>query len=441
MPPRARGRAGASSSAIPAPPVDPVPTSTVHVLPSHPTGYCLQASLFFRSDLWIAPLRDDVEALLDGFERRWSAQAGQGDHGGAGEGAASASTSASTSASPTTLDTPAPGPADAELVGPFEVFKRLWIEQGWTKIHLLGIMDGPARVHWGESVLRGFLADATGGSTVEHLVPTQLPLKQVAALFAIYTFCKTQPEGMQKTFVKLDPPTLEYLLTLPDVLSPSLDSPFLASTSSPSLPPSADLLHILSTLLFPASPAIHLVPTPLYLHPSPLPCVSVQDVSKRDLAGTAQLLLGAEEELELWQHGRVSELKRLRRDDEEEDEDEDETAGGTEGEDGWSDARGWTGQLSPLRRAYTSTKASSASLLARPRTTLQQQVMDLAQGMTLRAVSELGGAGGVLAEGGGKRGLLGLVEGGRGKRRREGDREGTDPGEYERVLRELRAGE
>ncbi|GAA5925661.1 hypothetical protein JCM1841_004799 [Sporobolomyces salmonicolor] len=437
MPPRARGRAGASSSAVPAPPVDPVPTSTVQVLPSHPTGYCLQASLFFRSDLWIAPLRDDVEALLDKFERRWSAQAGPRDHGGAGEGAASASTSASTSASPTTLDAPAPGPANAEFLSPFEVFKRLWIEQGWTKIHLLGIMDGPARVHWGESVLRCFL---------EHLVPTQLPLKQVAALFAIYTFCKTQPEGMQKTFVKLDPPTLEYLLTLPDVLSPSLDSPFLSSTSSPILPPSADLLHILSTLLFPASPAIHLVPTPLYLHPSPLPCVSVQDVSKRDLAGTAQLLLGAEEELELWQHGRVSELKRLRRDDDEkEEEDEDETAGGTEGEEGWSDARGWTGQLSPLRRAYTSTKASSASLLARPRTMLQQQVMELAQGMTLRAVSELGGAGGVLEEGGegggGKRGLLGLVERGRGKRRREGEREGTGPGEYERVLRELRAGE
>ncbi|GAA5907704.1 hypothetical protein JCM5296_007446 [Sporobolomyces johnsonii] len=439
MPPRPRARPRASSSGAPAPPAEPVSTSTVHVLPSHPTGYCLQASLFFRSDLWIAPLRDDAEALLDEFERRWSAQAGQLDLGGSGEGAAATSTSASTPSSATTVNAPAPDQPNVGPLSPFEVFKRLWVEQGWTRIHLLGIMDGPARVHWGESVLRCFL---------EHLVPTQQPLKQVAALFAIYTFCKTQPEGMQKTFVKVDPPTLEYLLTLSDLLSPSLDSPFLASTSSPIPPPSADLLHILSTLLSPTNPAIHLVPTPLYLHPSPLPSVSVQDVSKRDLAGTAQLLLGAEEELSLWQNGRVNELERLRRNnnaDADGDAEDGGEGGGGGGAEGWSDARGWTGRLSQLRRAYAGTKASAGSLLARPRTMLQQQVMDLAQGMTLRAVSELGGAGGVLGEGGegggGKRGLLGLVEGGRRKRRREGERGGTALGEYERVLKELRAKE
>lgn len=39
---------------------------------------------------------------------------------------------------------------------PFELFRELWEEQGWGKLHLTGILEGPMRKPWGEAVVRGF---------------------------------------------------------------------------------------------------------------------------------------------------------------------------------------------------------------------------------------------------------------------------------------------
>lgn len=40
---------------------------------------------------------------------------------------------------------------------PFEVFKGVWRELGWSNVHLLGCPEGPFRERWGEGVMRAFV--------------------------------------------------------------------------------------------------------------------------------------------------------------------------------------------------------------------------------------------------------------------------------------------
>lgn len=48
------------------------------------------------------------------------------------------------------------GQEEVASKSPFEVFKQLWKDKGWSLVHLLGVTDGALRSSWGESVLRGF---------------------------------------------------------------------------------------------------------------------------------------------------------------------------------------------------------------------------------------------------------------------------------------------
>ncbi|GAA6021788.1 hypothetical protein JCM10207_002059 [Rhodosporidiobolus poonsookiae] len=423
MPPRKRARRGdpaqapAPAQGTPAPP--PLPpgciadTPTVHLLPSEERGgYAVNADVYFASEPWITPLRADVDALLCAFAEQWEA-----------------SSSAYASADPTAASTSTTAAEDEQLAqeSPFEVFKRVWVELGWSAIHLLGVPDGPLRSKWGDSVLRAF---------VERLKPDEEPLKQIAGLFAVYTFWGTQEGEVKKLFVKADPPTVEYILTLPETLAPALDA------SRPSLdpPPSADLSFILGTLC--SEHAFLLLPTEIYAHPT-LPAVYVVTGTENDTRDLAVLLLGAEEEADALREGGFSRVaKRALRDaeddeDDEEEEDEEEDAEEEEDEDREPDLPSWGApRLSALADAYARTKIASAatvafkststltsaqgstsgglSTLVRPRNALQLDVLRRAEALTREAMERLPGAVPGMGFGGvgeGPQGLLGLVGG------------------------------
>jgi len=197
----------------------PIKTSLVHLGQTQPTAFALQSQLFFNSEQWITPLHNDIQALLYAFESEWLQELQRQTRAGGGNGAGGGGIPTSTEG----------------FSSPFQLFKRLWKDKGWSLVHLLGIADGPVRDPWGESVIRGFagkllslaffcfyvaLGLQEGASDyvnrmtelipprfdelTAHLVATESPLKQIAALFAIYTFCTSQSDNMTKQYLKID---------------------------------------------------------------------------------------------------------------------------------------------------------------------------------------------------------------------------------------------
>ncbi|GAA5883604.1 hypothetical protein JCM16303_004910 [Sporobolomyces ruberrimus] len=430
MPPRARATARTKETGPP-----PIHTDTIQLGPSQSIGTVLQHQLFFNSEQWITPLYRDINALLNSFEHEWTEEFER---------------QISTSREPRVVQDEQPHQS------PFEVFKQLWRDKGWSFVHLLGVADGPLREPWGESVLRGF---------AEHFNVGEKPLRQIGALFASFIFCKTQSKDMVKQYLKLDIPTLEHLVSFPTRVSPALD-PTNSSPLSP--PPSSDVDIVLRTLLSRSSGMFHLVPTQVYLHPPNLPSVLIRDVKVKDTDGTAKRLLGIEEEIEWLRRGKQEQLERVRtkqreierkrkenrqdpfgHDVEEQfEEQEDEFDAG-------DDARSqgivesWVSRLSKTSRAYSSVKArsgrgkgSGGSVLTKPKSKLQLEVMNKAEEATMYKVLQTGLDGMVEKRVGGKmsrpeRGesdkrLLNLVRGYEtgpgGDRRKENKRRKTKEG-------------
>ena len=120
-------------------------TEIVFLKAGHPPGYCLQSGLFYRSETWFNLIQRDVNGLLDAFVRAYSDLA------------------PSVSLASTSAITMEQGQEEGEVnVGnssPFQVFKSIWINLGWSKIHLFGTVDGPLRKPWTESVFRAFLSE------------------------------------------------------------------------------------------------------------------------------------------------------------------------------------------------------------------------------------------------------------------------------------------
>ncbi|GAA5898350.1 uncharacterized protein JCM6883_000997 [Sporobolomyces salmoneus] len=401
----------------------PIHTPTVQLGLSQPIKVAIQSRLFFHSEQWITPLYKDINALLNQFEHRWEIELQHQIAATGGE------------------------EGTREMRSPFELFKQLWKEKGWSLIHLLGVTDGPLRAPWGESVLRGF---------AEHLNSKETPLRQIGALFAIFIFCKTQPSSTVQQCLKIDIPTLEYLTTFPVQVSPFLD-PTDSSPLSP--PPSHDVTTVLASLLSPTKPLFYLIPTELYLHPPNLPTVLIRDArsAERHRGGMmdriGQKLLGIEEEIEWLRRGKVEGLEKLRKrvekkamrkrekelqrreneaqgidqssDQDEEDEEEDEEA--DEEEEVMSSrartrgiAEDWIGNLSKTSRTYSTSKTGGGgSVFKRPKSQLQLEVMKRAEEATMRKVRETGLeqtverriGGSTDGQGQRKKRLLNLVEG------------------------------
>ncbi|GAA5947623.1 hypothetical protein JCM3765_001006 [Sporobolomyces pararoseus] len=396
MPPR-KGKEKATDNAQPAVP-PPIHTPTVQLGLSQPIGFAIQPRLFFHSEQWITPLYRDINALLNSFESEWNKELQR---------------QIEASRRDTTVSE-----KEESWNSPFEVFKQLWKDKGWSLVHLLGVTDGALRTSWGESVLRGF---------AEHLVPNESPLRQIGALFAVFVFCKTQPSTVIQQFLQIGIPTLDHLISFPTRIAPSLD-PSNSSLLHP--PPSSDVTTILSSLLSRSHPLFHLVPTELYLHPKNLPTVLIRDARERkgmDLIG--KRLLGIEEEMEWLRRGkreglekvREREKKRIQRElertendddeqgrgeepdeDEDEDEDDDEedfvavrARGGTAG----GLLENWLGSVLKASQSYSAVKFKSrnryiggvgGSVLTRPRSKLQLEVMNKAEESTMYKVRETG---------------------------------------------------
>ncbi|GAA6051082.1 hypothetical protein JCM3770_004703 [Rhodotorula araucariae] len=404
----------------PPPPREPFSlpgTPALPLGPSHPPGYCLVTGLFFNSDAWVPPLRADAAALVARFEKGYPAE------------------------------------RDARSESPLEYMKRIWTEDGWQWLHLLGVpQNGPLRAPWGDSIVRAFL---------EYLNTSEPPLRQAAALLALYLFVGTQAASMPRVFVKVDPDMLEYILALPAQLAPTLDraaSPAAApgpgpapadptrSAPNPSAaPPSADLLCAIHALV--TSNLFLVIPPQLFLHPRSLPSVRViADPERlRRQAQRGLALLGASEEIDALRRGRVrpdaaqggrcrGKRRREEDDDAAEDGDGADSEGGVDFCDGDGGGDGEVDGVAPVwdaralaaladrsalaKRTADSgdpTGAARASTLVQPEYALQRAVLAEAKVKTraaMQGVAEHGLIGAELAADEGQD-LLALLDGSR----------------------------
>jgi len=187
----------------------------------------------------------------------------------------------------------------------------------------------------------------------------------------------------------------------------------------------------------------------LYQHPPDLPSVRIKDAREGELDGLAKKLVGIEEEVEMLRDGRDSEVEKLR-EAQEKAEEEVKVEGSTNGrkqfmevpiEEGGKQA--WISRLSSAASSYVQTKSRSRSLLTRPRSQLQLEVMNEAESATMERVRDiglegtvnrgLGGRASVPEKGESEMRMLGLV---RGFKRRRTERTGSIV-ELEKALKQL----
>ncbi|KAG8991791.1 hypothetical protein FRB90_001229 [Tulasnella sp. 427] len=137
--------------------------------------------VYYTSDLFVNPLREDIADLLNAFAEHFEED----------------------------RDPPKE---------PFSLFKTLWTEQGWDLFHLR--CDEP-RSRWTflRTVFRCF---------IERIDKKERPAAQAAALFGLYTFHGTQPDPssgftyLNKIPIAID--TYAYILTMPKVVPQSLSN-------------------------------------------------------------------------------------------------------------------------------------------------------------------------------------------------------------------------
>lgn len=131
--------------------------------PSATRGDLTLQPSYFTSSLYVEPLREDVTTLVNLFAQRY-------------------------------VETWPP-------TEPFALFKRIWSEQGWCWLHFR-VLDARSReafVNVTERILVGAASAQYLGymryslDTSEHLADGEPLLSRVVALFALYTFHRTQP--------------------------------------------------------------------------------------------------------------------------------------------------------------------------------------------------------------------------------------------------------
>ncbi|KAI0639515.1 hypothetical protein C8Q77DRAFT_1081655 [Trametes polyzona] len=147
---------------------------------------------YFTSSLYVDPLREDLATLITSFAEQYN---------------------------PNTR--------------PFELFKKLWKEQGWSWLHL--------RVHDGRS--RQSFLKVTERLFIDHFGKEENTLARVVALFALYTFHQTQPSTSAPPIL-----TLPHITIPIDLYQNMLSLP--AALDEPNLRPLKPYVsHVLSTML------------------------------------------------------------------------------------------------------------------------------------------------------------------------------------------------
>ncbi|KAI0361495.1 hypothetical protein OH77DRAFT_1417760 [Trametes cingulata] len=110
--------------------------------PSASRGEIALQPSYFTSSLYVDHLREDISALIDAFSEQYN-----------------------------------------EAVRPFELFKKLWVDQGWSWLHLR-VFSGRSRQAFLRTTQRLF---------IERLAAAEEPMARVVSLFSLYTFYSTQP--------------------------------------------------------------------------------------------------------------------------------------------------------------------------------------------------------------------------------------------------------
>ncbi|KAF9270051.1 hypothetical protein L218DRAFT_992716 [Marasmius fiardii PR-910] len=98
---------------------------------------------------------------------------------------------------------------------PFQLFKKIWLEQGWDWMHFK-VFDAPSREALLNVSIRLFLERAA--------VKVESPFTRAVALFGLYTFFTTQPSGLSPSLHSVNCIPVAYdhyssLLSLPDTLN------------------------------------------------------------------------------------------------------------------------------------------------------------------------------------------------------------------------------
>jgi len=138
------------------------------VRPNFPRGELVLDPLFYTSAPFVGPLRKDIEQLLQTFKVKYDA---------------------------------VPPPRRV-----FSIFKDIWKSSGWKLIHL-SVLEDLDRDAFTVSVFRLF---------IERITEQELPIIRVGALFGLYTFYFSQPEGNLRTQAQIPLP-IDIYTSLPRI--------------------------------------------------------------------------------------------------------------------------------------------------------------------------------------------------------------------------------
>ncbi|KAK4054141.1 hypothetical protein OIV83_001166 [Microbotryomycetes sp. JL201] len=233
---------------------------TIKLRPTAKSGPSLHYKLWFNSDEWVSALRHDVQDLIKAVTTQWS---------------------------------------ESSVMYNFESFKRAWIALGWSKLLVLGFVEGPMRQHWCQSVLRAF---------TEHLSKDKPFEEQVVCLFALYALWFSQTKTMNRIHIPVDPGLLEHIVELPSIVSDVAKSSTGLSTKALSKRKAVDDFHLdvayVVTSLFDAS-AFFVLPRQTMFQPRKWPNAFVRTTTIADIPLAAQTLLAIEAEVAELERGRL----------------------------------------------------------------------------------------------------------------------------------------
>ncbi|KAI0756879.1 hypothetical protein C8Q80DRAFT_62639 [Daedaleopsis nitida] len=190
---------------------------------------------YFTSSLYIQPLRNDLTHLVTAFTDQYK-----------------------------------------DTAKPFELFKKLWQDRGWSWLHMR-VYDGRARQYFLRMTYRIFIGKIYFPSTnpclppvvVERLTETHTPLERIVALFALYTFHMTQP-STSAPLISSEPyiavplgiisliAVMHKLIVNPDTYEAILDLPSRLQGSPHSTRLRPYVVHVLTALL--DAQAFHILP-------------------------------------------------------------------------------------------------------------------------------------------------------------------------------------
>ncbi|KAK4054356.1 hypothetical protein OIO90_003589 [Microbotryomycetes sp. JL221] len=251
---------------------------TIHLKPTTRPGPSLNLKLWFGSEGWINALRADVDDLVQAVTGAWQQNR---------------------------VETEV---YDGDRYR-FDVFKQRWVDKGWSRLLVLGFVEGLMRREWCLSVARAFL---------DCVAPAERIERQIVGLYALYTLWMSQTSTMDRFHIPADQSLLERLVNLP-FSAPNAEPNERSAPSHPSLSLKSqskqnqnfedracclDVAYIVSSLI--KSNAFFIVPSEAMLRPRHLPNVHLRSTTIANLDLAAQTVLAIQKEVYALERGQLS---------------------------------------------------------------------------------------------------------------------------------------